>query len=65
MGQPSASMRVLAIGQQSELRTAAAVNTYVEEKKKALEAQRIALSFHQTIAPGEQFHRVDGRFAGS
>ncbi|MED5462907.1 MAG: efflux RND transporter permease subunit, partial [Pseudomonadota bacterium] len=36
MGQPSASMRVLAIGQQSELRTAAAVNTYVEEKKKAL-----------------------------
>lgn len=36
MGQPSASMRVLAIGQQSELKTAVAVNKYVEEKKKAL-----------------------------
>jgi multidrug efflux pump subunit AcrB len=36
MGQPTASMRVLAIGQQSELKTAAAVKEYVEQKNKTL-----------------------------
>ncbi len=36
MGEPSASMRILAVGQQSELRTAAAVNAYVEEKNRML-----------------------------
>ena len=36
MGQPTASMRVLAVGQQSELKTAAAVKRYVEQKNKTL-----------------------------
>jgi multidrug efflux pump subunit AcrB len=36
MGQPTASMRVLAVGQQSELKTAAAVKDYVAEKNKSL-----------------------------
>jgi multidrug efflux pump subunit AcrB len=36
MGKPTASMRVLAIGQQSELKTAAAVKKYVAEKNKTL-----------------------------
>jgi len=36
MGQPTASMRVLAIGQQSELKTAAAVKRYVEQKNQTL-----------------------------
>ncbi|MDX1405032.1 MAG: efflux RND transporter permease subunit [Woeseiaceae bacterium] len=36
MGQPSASMRVLAVGQQNELATAAAVKEYVEKKRESL-----------------------------
>jgi multidrug efflux pump subunit AcrB len=36
MGQPSASMRVLAVGQQNELTTAAAVKEYVEKKRESL-----------------------------
>jgi len=36
MGKPTASMRVLSVGQQNELATAAAVKKYVEEKRKAL-----------------------------
>jgi len=36
MGKPTASMRVLAIGQQSELKTAAAVKRYVEQKNRSL-----------------------------
>ena len=36
MGQPSASLRVMAIGQKNELETAAAVRAYVEKKKEAL-----------------------------
>ena len=36
MGHPTASMRVLAIGQQSELKTADAVKQYVAEKNKTL-----------------------------
>jgi len=36
MGQPSASMRVMAIGQQNELATAAAVREYVEKKSETL-----------------------------
>ena len=36
MGQPSASMRVMAIGQQNELSTAAAVKEYVETKRASL-----------------------------
>lgn len=36
MGQPSASMRVMAIGQQNELTTAAAVKEYVARKRESL-----------------------------
>lgn len=36
MGKPSASMRVMAIGQKNELATAAAVREYVAEKSKSL-----------------------------
>lgn len=36
MGQSSASMRVMAIGQKNELKTAAAVKEYVEKKAEAL-----------------------------
>ena len=36
MGQPSASLRVMAIGQQNELETAAAVREYVEKKVETL-----------------------------
>ena len=36
MGRPTASMRVMAVGQQSELRTAAVVKEYVEEKNRTL-----------------------------
>ena len=36
MGQPSASMRVMAIGQQNELETAAAVREYVAKKTETL-----------------------------
>ena len=36
MGQPAASMRVMAIGQQNELATAAAVKEYVAEKQKIM-----------------------------
>ncbi len=36
MGTPSASMRVLAIGQQNELTTAAVVKEYVEKKRESL-----------------------------
>jgi multidrug efflux pump subunit AcrB len=36
MGQPSASMRVLAIGQQNELQTAATVKEYVERKRETM-----------------------------
>ncbi|MBJ88570.1 MAG: hypothetical protein CMO98_01805 [Woeseia sp.] len=36
MGQPSASLQVLAVGNQNELETAAAVNSYVAEKREAL-----------------------------
>ncbi|MDA0705422.1 MAG: efflux RND transporter permease subunit [Proteobacteria bacterium] len=35
-GEPTATLNVLANGQQNELRTAAAVKTYVEEKRKTL-----------------------------
>lgn len=35
-GEPTATLNVLATGQQNELRTAAAVKTYVEEKRKTL-----------------------------
>ncbi len=36
MGQPSASMRVMAIGQQNELKTAATVKEYVERKQESM-----------------------------
>ncbi|MDH4073857.1 MAG: efflux RND transporter permease subunit, partial [Gammaproteobacteria bacterium] len=36
MGKPTASMRVLSVGQQNELATAAAVKEYVEERRKSL-----------------------------
>ncbi len=36
MGRPTASMRVLAVGQQSELKTAEAVKSYVASKNEAL-----------------------------
>ena len=36
MGQATASMRVMAVGQQSELRTAAVVKEYVEQKNQTL-----------------------------
>ena len=38
MGQPSASMRVMAIGQQNELKTAAEVKEYVKQKQESLPA---------------------------
>ena len=38
MGKPSASLRVMAIGQQNELKTAAEVKEYVERKRETLPA---------------------------
>ena len=46
MGRPSASMRVMAIGQQNELKTAAAVKEYVKEKQESMPAKFHSSSDH-------------------